>query len=84
MQFADTSVPCYSTFTSDSCHAVNHLVAKTFVDKETLVMLVGYSAAARQRPARKSFKRRLNEGSRIFHNHAEAPYKVPTPLNKIE
>ena len=52
MQFADTSVPCYLTFTSDSYHAINHSVAKTFVDEETLVMLVGYSAAARQRPAR--------------------------------
>jgi len=52
MQFANSSLPCYSTFTSDSCHAINHSVAKTFVDEETLVMLVGYSAAARQRPAR--------------------------------
>ena len=64
MQFANSSLSCYSTFTSDSCHAINHSVAKTFVDEETLVMLVGYSAAARQRPARQSgqsFKRRLNE-----------------------
>ena len=76
MQFANSSFPCYSTFTSDSCHTVNHLVAITFVDEETLVMLVGYSAATPPRPARQSFKRRLNEYFTITK-------KAPTPLGQV-
>ena len=67
MQFANSSFPCYSTFTSDSCHTVNHLVAITFVDEETLVMLVGYPAAACAAELQTKVKR-------IFHNHEEGPY----------